>query len=187
MNQLAKKLWHRIKTKGVDIELPFLRLVFSALISMRKFLDEMWYYIKIRGERLGIRFLIAGLVVLIVSVSLRSANESTKTTLLALGLSLMSVGLGFISVGISANADRRQTALLQRLDRNVAQLPSLIKGDILTPSGQIVAKKMLEEQSKEIAQSRLDEDTRRVGYVRGELFQNEDGSWSIAWGGKHPL
>ena len=43
------------------------------------------------------------------------------------------------------------------------------------------------EESKRRAQKRLDEDTRNVGYQRGELKENEDGTWSIAWGGKYPL
>lgn len=42
-------------------------------------------------------------------------------------------------------------------------------------------------RSKAAAQKRLDEDTKRVGYVRGELYQLEDGSWGIHWGGKYPL
>jgi hypothetical protein len=77
--------------------------------------------------------------------------------------------------------------LLEKLDKRVADLPLLFKGDILTPSAQIAVKELLEVQSKEAAQRRLDEDTKRVGYVRGELFQNMDGSWSIHWGGKYPL
>jgi hypothetical protein len=44
------------------------------------------------------------------------------------------------------------------------------------------------EESRERAQHRLDADTKKVGFLRGELKQStEDGSWSIAWGGKYPL
>jgi len=43
------------------------------------------------------------------------------------------------------------------------------------------------KRSKAAAQKRLDEDTKRVGYVRGEVYQLEDGSWGIHWGGKYPL
>jgi len=42
-------------------------------------------------------------------------------------------------------------------------------------------------RSKAAAQKRLDEDTKRVGYVRGETYQLEDSSWGIHWGGKYPL
>ena len=42
-------------------------------------------------------------------------------------------------------------------------------------------------QTKEDAQKRLDEDTRKVGHPRGELYPLEDGGWGIAWGGKYPL
>ena len=38
------------------------------------------------------------------------------------------------------------------------------------------------EQSRKRAQQRLDEDTKRVGYQRGKLFQVADsGKWAIAW------
>lgn len=178
-----KSMWHRIKTKGVDIGLSFLRLVFSVLIPVSEFLNELWYYIKIRGETLGIRFLIGAVAVLVVY----SASEPTEITFLALGLALLSVGLGFVSVGVSTKADKRQTDLLKKLDENVARLPLLFNGDILTPSGHSAVKELLEGQSKEAARKRLDEDYRKVGYMRGELFQNEDGSSSIHWGGKYPL
>ena len=42
-------------------------------------------------------------------------------------------------------------------------------------------------KDKIAAQRRLDEDTKRVGYVRGEVFQTEGGRWAIHWGGRYPL
>jgi len=41
--------------------------------------------------------------------------------------------------------------------------------------------------SKERAQRRLDEDTKKVGFRRGEISQNSDGLWIVHWGGKYPL
>ena len=102
-------------------------------------------------------------------------------------LGLLSVGLGFIAVGMTAKSDKRYIELLERVDRNVARLPLMLKGDVLTPSGHLLAKEMLGEQSRIAAQKRLDEDTKRVEYVRGELYQLDNGSWGIHWGGKHPL
>ena len=158
---------------------------------MSKFLNKLWREIKLGGEHIGVPFLIIGVSIVILLAILGLADVSIEITLLsallALGLALMSVGLGFTSVGISAQSDKRQTELLKRLDKNVVGLPLLFKGDILTPSGHRTVKELREEQSKEAAQKRLDEDIRKVGYVRGELFQNEDGSWSIGWGGKYPL
>ena len=107
--------------------------------------------------------------------------------LAALLFGMLSVGLGLIAIDISAKADERHTDLLERLDKNVARLPALFKGDVLTPPGQLLAKDIFSKQAKTAAQKRLDEDTKRVGYVRGELFLNEDGSWSIHWGGNYPL
>ena len=164
---------------------------------MSKFLNKLWHQTKTGGENIGLSFLIIGFSVVILLGSLGLAGvpiEATlSSTLLALGLALISVGLGFTSVGMSAKSDKRQTELLERLDKNVAGLPLLFKGDILTPSGHRAVravkavKELREEQSKEAAQKRLDEDYRKVGHVRGELFQNKDGSWSIHWGGKYPL
>lgn len=45
--------------------------------------------------------------------------------------------------------------------------PKLAEGDI--------------EKSKQEAQRRLDEDTRKVGYKRGELYLRDDKSYGIAW------
>jgi len=43
------------------------------------------------------------------------------------------------------------------------------------------------DRSKEAVQKRLDEDTKNVGYQRGEIFKTSDGGWAIHWGGKYPL
>lgn len=158
---------------------------------MSKFLNKLWHEIKTGGEHIGVPFLIIGFSIVTLLGSLGLAGVSVEvtllSTLLALGLASMSVGLGFISLGISAQSDKRQTDLLERLDKNMAGLPLLFRGDILTQSGHRAAKELREEQSKEAAQERLDEDYRKVGYVRGELFRNKDGSWSIGWGGEYPL
>jgi tetrahydromethanopterin S-methyltransferase subunit G len=157
------------------------------MFPMKELLKKLWDGMKARGEDIGLPCLIIGSLLVIIRFVLILVGVPTDVTLFALGLALISVGLGFTSVGMSAKSDKRQTDLLERLDRNVGGLPFLLKGDIFTPSGQMVVKELREEQSKNAAQKRLDEDTKRVGYVRGELFQNEDGTWSIHWGGKHPL
>lgn len=156
-------------------------------IALGEFMKNMWHQAKTRGDDIGIPFLILGGLLIFVAAGFSIAGSEIGESLLGLGLALLSVGLGFIAVGMSAKADERQTGLLEKLDKRVADLPLLFKGDILTPSAQIAVKELLEVQSKEAAQRRLDEDTKRVGYVRGELFQNMDGSWSIHWGGKYPL
>ena len=118
----------------------------------------------------------------------------TEIGLLGLSLGLLSFGLGLIAIGISTKSAKRQTDLLERLDRSVGYLPLMLKNDILTPSGQILAEEMRGEQIKRVtqkskgaAQKRLDDDTKKVGYVRGELYQPKDGTWAISWGGKYPL
>lgn len=46
---------------------------------------------------------------------------------------------------------------------------------------------VIKGQTKEEAQKRLDEDTKKVGFIRGEIYQLDDSSWGIHWGGKYPL
>lgn len=155
---------------------------------MRLFLKRFWDRVKDTAAVIAFAFIIPGIVVLLFNcVLILCYGLEVKTELFALSLGLLSVGLGFIAIDMSAKSDKRQTELLERLDRNIARLPLMIKGDTSTPSSQIIAKEMLSEQSKPAAQKRLDEDRQKVGYVRGELFENKDGSWSIHWGGKHPL
>lgn len=73
--------------------------------------------------------------------------------------------------------------------------PDLSKNVVIEPppataSAEVVAPKvetLTPEASRAKAQARLDADTKKVGYVRGELFQKENESWGIHWGGKYPL
>jgi len=154
---------------------------------MGESMKKLWHQTKTRGEDIGLPFLIFGLSVIFVGGGFAIAGSEIGDSLLGVGLALLSVGLGFTAIGMSAKSDRRQTELLERLDKNVAALPLLFKGDILTPSGQRAVKELLQVQNKEAAQRRLDEDTRKVGFVRGEVYQLEDGTWAIHWGGKYPL
>ena len=143
-------------------------------------------YLKRNGEAIGIPLLILGCVALIGAFILTLMGAEVLY-LVGLVLALFSVGLGLTAVGMAGEADKRHTELLERLDKNIARLPLMLKDDILTPSGQLIAKEIASEQSKIAAQKRLDEDTKRVGYVRGEIYQVKNGSWAIAWGGKYPL
>ena len=150
-------------------------------------MKKLWDATKSKGENIGLAFLILGCLGILVQLILVLAGLRTEISLLSAALALISVGLGFTAVGMSAKSDKRHTDLLEKVDKNITTLPLLFKGDILTPSGQLVAKDISSEQSKIAAQKRLDEDTKRVGFVRGETHQLEDGRWSIHWGGKYPL
>jgi len=151
-----------------------------------RFLKKFGNRVKNNAAIIAIPFIGYAIFIFVLGFVLPFFGSEIGIGLFTSALGLLSVGLGLVAIDMSAKSDRRHTELLKRLDKNVARLPSVLKGDILTPSGQITAKKMLNEQSKPAAQKRLDEDTQEVGYVRGELFQNEDGSWSIHWGGKYP-
>lgn len=55
------------------------------------------------------------------------------------------------------------------------------------PSQQLVLMDDTKAYKKEAAQKRLDDDTKRVGYVRGELYEAQKGKWAIHWGGKYTI
>lgn len=117
--------------------------------------------------------------------------------------------MGFTAVGMSAKSDKKYTGLFNelivnaKLDRidppisNVVSTPQPSTGNIVstprpatimittyTPET-IIGK--TEKTNREEAQKRLDEDTKKVGFVRGEIYQLENGSWGIRWGGKYQL
>jgi hypothetical protein len=166
----------------------------------------LWDQIKTRLEPVGVVFLILGVGVLL-GAAFAPIDPGLRTTLLGISLALFSVGLGFMAVGISTVSDIKYTEILLRLDRNVTKalefLPGVDRFDfpptsprnvVITPppatayadvGGRVEV--TTARPSKAQAQARLDADTKRVGYTRGELFQKEDGSWGIHWGGKYPL
>ena len=148
----------------------------------------MLCWLKQNGEAIGVPILFLGFLLIFAAFILTLIGTEVEVIyLLGVALGSISVGLGFIATGMSAKSDIRHTELLERLDKNVETLPLMLKVDILTPSGQQLAKDILSKQSKAAAQKRLDEDTERVGFVRGEVYQLKDGNWGIAWGGKYPL
>ncbi len=148
-------------------------------------------YLAKNGDILGNLCLIigGGLLIATFVCMLLDVDAQLIGYIIGLMLGLFSVGLGLTAISMSARSDQRYIVLLERLDKNVARLPTLIKSDILTPSGQLVAEEMLaeQEQSQDVAQKRLDADTKRVGYVRGEVYQLAEGTWGIHWGGEYPL
>lgn len=147
-------------------------------------------WIKNNGENVGIPLLILAVVSLIVEVILTLIGFDVFW-MLNVVLASASVGLGFIAVGMAWKSDKRHNELLMKIDKKIADLPLSFNDEVLTESGQrLVVKRVKEiasEQSKEAAQKRLDEDTKRVGYVRGEIYHVKNGIWAIAWGGKYPL
>jgi len=155
---------------------------------MKDFPKTLWGRVQSRAAVIGGVFLVLGALVLLLEFVLVLVNSSRADIgLFRISLGLVAVGLGLIAMSMAQKSDKRHMELLERLDKSAPRLPVLAKGDILTPSGQPLAEEPLGEQSKITAQKRLDEDTKRVGFVRGELYQLEDGSWAIRWGGKYPL
>lgn len=169
---------------------------------------RFWNQIKIRLEPVGFIILVIGIAVLLVAV-IAPIKTDLQINLLGISLALSSVGLGLVAIGISAKSDIRHTEILSRMDANLTRVldyyepsedklefpPDLSKNVVIKPPPATayadVAAPRVEvttpELSRAKAQARLDADTKKVGYVRGELFQKEDGSWAIHWGGKYPL
>jgi len=166
-----------------------------------------WNQIKSRLEPFGFALLILGVGVLLAA-AFAPTNANLSTTLLQISLALVSVGLGLVALGISTKSDIRYTQILSRIDANLTRAlefyrpsedklefpPELSKDVVIRPApasthaeaaGPVA--KVSPELSKAQAQARLDADRKKVGYRRGELFQKEDGSWAIHWGGKYPL
>jgi hypothetical protein len=159
---------------------------------MSNFPKKQWREMKDKGENIGPIFIVLGVSLLVIIFALLLSGKRTEIGFLAVSISLISVGLGFTAIGLSAKADKKYTEILERMDANIVKL---LKGQdiIVTPRPAALVIKtfapevIVEHKSKESAQKRLDEDTKRVGFVRGELYQLKDGSWGIAWGGKYPL
>ncbi len=159
---------------------------------MSNFLKKPWRGMKDIGEDAGIAFFVLGFLLLVIIFFLLLSGTLADLGFLAISIGLMSLGLGFAAIGISAKSDKKYTEILKRMDANIVKL---LKGQdtIVTPLPLHLRLKTyppevkVEKKSKEAAQKRLDEDTQRVGFVRGEIYQLEDGSWGIHWGGKYPL
>ena len=162
--------------------------------------SRVWDEIKSRGERVGHVFFILGCSVLLVQFVLVLNGLRTETGLLGASLGLLSVGLGFIAIGTAAKSDKIHTDLLRRVDNNVLKVLDKFEPELDTyePPEQIIIPEPAQlkveggvprviKGSKDEAQERLDEDTKRVGYQRGEVFKQKDGKWGVAWGGKYPL
>ena len=147
---------------------------------------KFWDSIKKSAGLLGFIMLSLGLLALIVAFFLTIFGKPATETI-GLMLGLFSVGLAFMAIDMSTKSNSKYTTLLNHLKQGVTNLPTMLNNDMLSPSGQLAVKMQVLNKSKESAQNRLDDDTKKVGYVRGELYQLPDGSWGIHWGGKYPL
>ena len=113
----------------------------------------------------------------------------------ALIVAIVAVG---IAIWAKVEAKRTSNKQVQKLD---SILLNIRKGDIVEPKGDVIIKVptaelvvetfipevIVEKKTRAAVQKRLDEDTKKVGFVRGEVHELEDGNWAIHWGGKYPL
>jgi hypothetical protein len=167
---------------------------------MNKRINRLFGNFKEKGEQYGTVFFLLGLYFLAALIILNIADaiiyfiwnsniisSSTSSFLVSLALALLSLGLGSIAIGMAAKFDKEYTDVLERLDTNVKKVPHISADKVTPPTQQTVLLDETKVYNKEAAQERLDDDTKLVGYVRGELYEVEEGKWAIHWGGKYPL
>jgi len=139
-----------------------------------------WNFIRRGAGPIGFTTFLLGLLTLIVAFFLALLNK-LPIEIVGLTLGLFSVGLGSIAIDRSFESDEKYTALLKELRQRVIKLPAMFKNDMLSLSGQLAVEIDVANESKESAQRRLEEDAKKVGYVRGELYQLPNKSWAIHW------
>jgi len=177
------------------------------MVKIRDFVKKLFLGFQKDALNLGIICIFLGLLTLITAVIMIIFKSQSSGELIGVMLGLFSVGLGCIAIDMSAKSDKKYTEILTRLDANVIHLVKSYDKEldtIASPNGNIIIRpqpatlelktyppevkvEKIEKKSKEDAQRRLDEDTKKVGFIRGEIFQLKDGSWGIHWGGKYPL
>jgi len=155
---------------------------------------------KEHGERYGTVFFLLGLYLLAALIILNIASaiinyiwnfniisSTTNSFLVSLALALLSLGLGSTAIGMASKSNKVYADVLERIDSNVKKLPYILADKVTPPTQQLVLLDETNAYNKEAAQKRLDDDTKRVGYIRGELYEVKKGKWAIHWGGKYPL
>ena len=147
----------------------------------------------------------ASLIYVGINIMVLSTFEDISTFItwdigmLGLGLSVMAFGFALFS-----------ETIMKRIDENVVKILTQIGDTIDTPEEPEAKAKFLknlittqpEEGKKQVdvhgkitiisrteeeTKKRLDEDTKKVGYQRGEIYKVDDDNWAIHWGGKYPL
>jgi len=156
--------------------------------------------LKTSGETIGLFLWVPGAVLVIAAFCLVAFRRATSEWgllglalgLLSVGLGFVALGLGFVALGTSAKSDKRHDEQLASVSHDLTSL-RLLMGDrvsvtVSAPEMEAILEKgVVGEEAKKAAQKRLDEDTQRVGYPRGEVYEVEPGKWAIHWGGKYPL
>ena len=167
---------------------------------MKNCINSTFDKFKEKGEQYGKVLFLLGLYLLAALIILNIADamiyyiwnrdvigSSASSFLVSLALALLSPALGIIAIGMATRSDKLYTEVLARIDNNVGKVPYILADKVTRPSQQFVLLDDSKAYKKETAQNRLDDDTKRVGYVRGELYEVEKSIWAIHWGGKYPI
>ena len=167
---------------------------------MKNYINSTFDKFKEKGEQYGKVLFLLGLYLLAALIILNIADtmiyyiwnrdvigSSASSFLISLALALLSPALGIIAIGMATKSDKLYTEVLERIDSNVKNVPSILADKVTPPIQQLVLLDETKAYNKKAAKKRLDDDTKQVGYVRGELYEVEKDKWTIHWGGKYPL
>ena len=167
---------------------------------MKICINRLFEKFKEKGEQFGTVFFLLGLYLLAALIILNIADviiyyiwnsdvisSTANSFLVSLALALLSLALGSIAIGMATKSDKLYTEVLERIDSNMKKVPHILADTVTPQAQQLVLLNETKAYTKEAAQTRLDEDTKRVGYVRGELYEVEKNKWAIHWGGKYPI
>ena len=167
---------------------------------MKNYINGTFDKFKEKGEQYGKVLFLLGLYLLAALIIINIADamiyyiwnrdvigSSASSFLVSLALALLSPALGIIAIGMATKSDKLYTEVLARIYNNVEKVPSILADKVTRPSQQFVLLDDSKAYGKEAAQKRLADDTKLVGYIRGELYEVEKGKWAIHWGGKYAI
>ena len=167
---------------------------------MKNYINCLFEKFKEKGEQYGTIFFLVGLYLLAALIILNIADgiiyyiwnsnvisSTANSFLVSLSLALLSLALGSIAIGMATKSDKLYTEVLKRIDGNVKKVPYMLSDRVIPPSQQFALLNEITAYNKEAVQQRLDNDTKQVGYERGELYEVEKGKWVIHWGGKYTI
>ena len=170
-------------------------IFFGIILFIVQFISPHFFSLRFETGLVGLSLGLLSVGVAIYAIHLSKKTDRKHTELLKIldkKLTDLPIVLGVDTLSPSIREPKkeilREEILSEEILRVKARIDELIS--ILSmpqePS-QILKKGRISDLSKIAAQRRVDEDKKRVGYVRGEIYQIEDGKWGVNWGGKYRL
>ena len=154
--------------------IPFVVLSIVTSVGLLKRKPRQWQ----------LSFIFAGLIYLGTYIMIIARLEAIVDKL-GWNPSMFGLGVAIIAIGYtlySQNTLNKIKEILQNLDMRPGDKIDTDKGELIMEAKKDVSGIIVvTSETKEAAQKRLDEDTKRNGSERGHLFENEEGKWAIRW------